>query len=134
MAKRQVQELQFLSQVLMAPVVALATGLKDPKRARTLESADVDKLLEMSFESAKAIPRVPRDFRGPARRRAFRKNWAGASKRSHTRGWGCSKMGSSRREARSSFARKAVDLPRIRLTSFVSQYPTLPVAPPSTCL
>ena len=58
MAKRQAQEAQVLSQVLMAPVVALANGLKDPNRARTLENADMDKLLEMSFESAKAIPRV----------------------------------------------------------------------------
>jgi hypothetical protein len=58
MAKRQAQEAQVLSQVLMAPVVALATGLKDPNRARTLENADMDRLLEMSFESAKAIPRV----------------------------------------------------------------------------
>jgi hypothetical protein len=58
MAKRQAQEAQVLSQVLMAPVVALAAGLKDPDRARTLEKADMNKLLEMSFESAKAIPRV----------------------------------------------------------------------------
>jgi hypothetical protein len=58
MAKRQAQELQVLSQVLMAPVVALVTGLKDPNRARTLESADLHKLLDMSFETAKAIPRV----------------------------------------------------------------------------
>jgi hypothetical protein len=58
MAKRQAQEAQVLSQVLMAPVVAFATGLKDPNRARTLEKADMNKLLEMSFESAKAVPRV----------------------------------------------------------------------------
>jgi hypothetical protein len=58
MAKRQAQEAQNLSQVLMAPVVAFATGLKDPSRARTLEKADMDKLLEMTFESAKAVPRV----------------------------------------------------------------------------
>jgi len=58
MAKRQAQEAQVLSQVLMAPVVAFAAGLKDPNRARTLEKADMDKLLEMTFESAKAVPRV----------------------------------------------------------------------------
>jgi hypothetical protein len=58
MAKRQAQEAQVLSQALMAPVVAFATGLKDPNRARTLENADMNRLLEMSFESAKAIPRV----------------------------------------------------------------------------
>ena len=43
MAKRQAQEAQVLSQVLMAPVVALATGLKDPNWARTLEAADCDR-------------------------------------------------------------------------------------------
>jgi hypothetical protein len=58
MAKRQAQQAQVLSQVLMAPVVAFATGLKDPNRARTLENADMHQLLEMSFESAKAVPRV----------------------------------------------------------------------------
>jgi hypothetical protein len=58
MAKRQAQEAQVLSQVLMAPVLAFAAGLKDPNRARTLEKADMDKLLKMIFESAKAIPRV----------------------------------------------------------------------------
>jgi hypothetical protein len=58
MAKRQAQEAQVLSQVLMAPVVAFATGLKDPNRVRTLENPDMNKLLEMSFESAKAVPRV----------------------------------------------------------------------------
>jgi hypothetical protein len=42
----------------MAPVVAFAAGLKDPNRAQTLEKADMHKLLEMSFESAKAIARV----------------------------------------------------------------------------
>jgi hypothetical protein len=41
MAKRQAQEAQVLSQVLMAPVVAFASGLKDPSRARTLENADM---------------------------------------------------------------------------------------------
>jgi hypothetical protein len=58
MAKRQAQEAQVLSQVLMAPVVAFAAGLKDPNRARMLENADMHKLLEMSFESAKAVPRL----------------------------------------------------------------------------
>ncbi|MGI8958535.1 MAG: hypothetical protein ACR2IV_01995 [Bryobacteraceae bacterium] len=58
MAKRQAQEAQVLSQILMAPVVALASGLKDPNRARTLENTAMAKLLEMCFESAKAIPRV----------------------------------------------------------------------------
>jgi hypothetical protein len=66
MAKRQAQEAQVLSQVLMAPVVAFAAGLKDPNRARTLEKADMDKLLEMTFESAKAIPRIHQAER-PAR-------------------------------------------------------------------
>ena len=42
----------------MAPVQALATGLKDPNRARTIENADMNQLLQMSFESAKAVPRV----------------------------------------------------------------------------
>jgi hypothetical protein len=42
MAKRQAQEAQVLSQVLMAPVVAFATGLKDPNRARTLENRILD--------------------------------------------------------------------------------------------
>ena len=58
MAKRQAQEAQVLSQVLMSPVVALAARLKDPHRARTLENADMHKLLEMSFETAKAVPRL----------------------------------------------------------------------------
>ena len=58
MAKRQAQEAQVLSQVLMAPVVALAARLKDPNRARTLENADMHKLLEMSFETAKVVPRL----------------------------------------------------------------------------
>jgi hypothetical protein len=58
MAKRQAQEAQVLTQVLMAPVVAFATGLKDPNRARTLENADMHQLLAMSLESAKAVPRV----------------------------------------------------------------------------
>lgn len=58
MAKRQAQEAQVLSQVLMAPVVAFAAGLKDPNRAQTLEGADLHKLLQLSFESAKAIPRI----------------------------------------------------------------------------
>jgi hypothetical protein len=58
MAKRQAQEAQVLTQVLMAPVVAFASGLKDPNRARTLENADMNQLLQMSLESAKAIPRV----------------------------------------------------------------------------
>jgi hypothetical protein len=48
------QEAQVLSQVLMAPVQALATGLKDPNWARTIENADMNQLLQMSFESAKA--------------------------------------------------------------------------------
>jgi hypothetical protein len=83
------QEAQVLSQVLMAPVQALATGLnacviskhfriwstkrchraascpasprirsKDPNRARTIENADMNQLLQMSFESANAVPRA----------------------------------------------------------------------------
>ena len=58
MAKRQAQEAQVLSQILMSPVVALAARLKDSHGARTLENADMHKLLEMSFETAKAVPRL----------------------------------------------------------------------------
>jgi hypothetical protein len=53
MARRQAQEVQVLTQVFMAPVVAFASGLKDPNRARTIENADMNKLLEMSLESAR---------------------------------------------------------------------------------
>jgi hypothetical protein len=39
-------------------VLRHGSSTKDPNRARTLENADMNKLLEMSFESAKAVPRI----------------------------------------------------------------------------
>lgn len=58
MAKRQAQQAEILQQVLMSPVLALARGLQDPMRAVSIETAKMGELLEMSFESAKAIPRL----------------------------------------------------------------------------